>query len=108
MDDYNVPKEVEKQVIKYCYEQFGRLKKPFIVSQGIKLNVFLEIMYDVSMNNYIQYKTYLLTEMDFKKIYSYAQNFERTMQEFVNREIELMAVNSEGILVFKRKKLLIE
>ena len=72
----------------------------------IRPNLFLEVLYDVAINNYLSFEDYNISPQDLKNVYTYTKNIEEIIKNFVDGKIELLGIDSNDQFYFKIFKLI--
>lgn len=105
---YDIPQARKNEIIKYCYSEIKKINKTKLVEQGIPVNLFLELMFDLALHNNAEFNDFTLTETDYRKVYAFARNMEIVLAEYICGERELLGIDDDGHYIFNKQRKLLE
>ncbi len=104
-DVYDIPEDLKKEIINYCYDEMRKVDKKKMKENFVRPNVFMELLFDLALHNQASYDDYHLDMNDMKKAYTYARNLELILQEYFKNERYLYGIDDEdGRLLFYKQK----
>lgn len=103
IDPYNISESVKDEVIKYVRGVMRGINPDFFKNNKIRVNLFLEVLYDVSLQNLAHYGNYKVNEKNLRDVYAYARSTEMMIDKFIDNEVELLSVDDadNDMLIFK-------
>jgi len=104
VDVYDIPEEKKKEVIKYCYDFMNHINRDILNKYEVRVNVFMELLYDFALHNLADYEEYELTNEDLKKVYTYARVMGQNIKAYMDGRNELLAIEEDGVFHFQIKK----
>src|SRR6185312_9011839 len=96
--------DINEKIIAHCRAKFSSINKDYLKKNGIKPNIFLEIMYDCSLGNYYKTKDFTIEDDDFKYILSQAMTQVRLMDDYVAGKVQLMSISDNDHFFFKIRR----
>ncbi len=97
----DIPQPTKEEIITYSYGVMRGVNSNHLKKMQIRPNLFLEVLYDVAINNFLGYGDYHLSPQDLKNVYSYSKNIDDITKNFMDGKIELMAIDNNDQFYFK-------
>ena len=102
----DIPQNVKDEIVKYCYGVMRGVNHSHLKKMKIRPNLFLEVLYDVSVNNFISFEDYNISPQDLKNIYAFTKNMEYIINNFMEGRMELLAIDNNDQFYFKNTRLI--
>ena len=102
----DIPNETKDEIITYCYGVMRGVNSGYLKKMQIRPNLFIEVLYDTAVNNFLGYSDYHLSPQDLKNVYSYSKNIDDITKNFINGRVELMGIDNNDQFYFKIQRLI--
>ena len=93
----------KKDIIDYCYDKMTPSLVMLIEKHGYKPNIFMELLYNRAIYNYLHTPSMEVSEEDMHKIFAFVKNTEDTMMAFLQGQVKLIAINDDHLIYEIRK-----